>query len=91
MRELGRDLSRLPLIPRCIVVGAICAGTLAAVVTVINVFGDYPAKDVVQAMLFGIVEALVLGGVAGCVLGLLVGVFAYVMRGAMHSVTHRRG
>jgi hypothetical protein len=80
----------LSLIPRCIVIGTICAGTIAALVTVINVVGDYPASDVVQAMLFGIVEAYILGGVAGGVLGLLVGVVAYLTRGAMRGVTHWR-
>jgi hypothetical protein len=63
---------------------------IAAVVTVINVIGEYPADHVVQAMLFGIVEAFVLGGIAGCVLGLAVGVLAYVTRSAIRGVAHRR-
>jgi hypothetical protein len=90
VREIGRYLPPLPLIPRCIVVGAICTGMMAAVVTVINVMGDYPANDLVQAMLFGIIEAFVLGGVAGCVLGLVVGVLAYLTRSAMRGVTYWR-
>jgi hypothetical protein len=90
VRDIGRGLSRLPLILRCIVIGASCTGMITAVVTVINVIGDYPATDVVQAMLFGIIEAFVLGGVAGCVLGLVVGVLAYLTRSAMRNVAHRR-
>ncbi len=86
---MSRELSSLPLILRCAVIGAVCTGTIAAVVIVINVIGEYSAENVVQAMLFGIIEALVLGGVAGCVLGLVVGAFAYLTRSVIRSVTHR--
>jgi len=84
MREIGRGLSQLPLILRCTVVGGSCTGTIAAVLTVINVIGTYPADHVVQAALFGIVEAFVLAGAAGCTLGLAVGVFAYLSQKAIH-------
>jgi hypothetical protein len=87
--SISRVQSRLPLILRCTVIGAVCTGTIAAVITVINVIGEYSAENVVQAMLFGIIEALVLGGVAGCVLGLVVGTFAYLARSVIRSVTHR--
>jgi hypothetical protein len=83
-------LSRLPLIPRCVVIGAVCTGTLTAVVTVVNVIGEYPAGHLVQVIPFGILEAYVLGGVAGCVLGFVVGVFAYLARIALGAVEHRR-
>jgi hypothetical protein len=90
MSEIGRELSSLPLIQRCIMIGAGCTGLIAAVVTVINVIGEYPADHVVQAMLFGMVEAFVVGGIVGCILGLVVGILAYVMRSAIRSVAQRR-
>ncbi len=89
MRELRRELSRLPLILRCVVVGGSCAGTIAAVFVVINVIRNYPADHVVQAALFGIVEAFALVGSAGCVLGLVVGIFLYVGQKATRSVVRR--
>ncbi len=86
---MGR-LNRLPLILRCIVIGAACAGTIVAVLTVVNVIVEYPAEHLVQVIPFGFVEAYVLGGVGGGLVGLVVGVFAYLGRSAMSGVTHRR-
>jgi len=90
MREIGRELLRLPLVLRCVVIGGSCTGTIAAAATVINVIRTYPADHVVQAALFGIFEALVLAGAVGAVLGLAVGVVAYLTRSAVRGVAHRR-
>jgi len=91
MRGIGRELSRLPLVLRCIVLGASCVGTIAAVFGFINGLLDYPAADIAQASLFGLFEGFVLGGVSGCCLGVAVGLVAYLIRSGMRGVTHRRG
>ena len=90
MPSVGLGLSRLPLIQRCVVVGAGCACVIGGVVVAMNVISNYPAEDVVQAMLFGMIEVAVLGGILGSVIGLVVGVLAYLTRGAIRSVAHRR-
>lgn len=84
------ELSRLPLILRCVVVGAACACVIVGVAVAINVISNYPTDHVVQVMLFGMFEAAVVGGILGSVLGLVVGVLAYLTRGAIRSVPHRR-
>lgn len=91
MRALVRELSSIPLILRCAVVGAGCTGAIAGVLVVINVIDKYPVDHVVQAMLFGLVEALVFGGIIGSMVGLVVGVLAYLARGVIRSVLPRRG
>jgi hypothetical protein len=83
MHNLVDSLSRLPLILRCVVVGWICTGTLAALVTVANVVGEYSLNSVVQAALFGMVEAFVLAGFVGGFVGLLVGLVAHLTRAAI--------
>ena len=54
--------------------------------TVINVISTYPADHVVQAALFGIVEAFVLAGAAGSVLGLVIGCFFYLSQKAIRAM-----
>lgn len=68
------------MIPRCAVAGALCAGTLGATAVVISVPSEYSPGDVLQAMMFGIGEALLLAGAAGAFAGLLIGLLAYLMR-----------
>jgi hypothetical protein len=70
------SLARLPVIRRCVVIGWVSTGTLAAVITVINVIREYPLDGVVQAALFGIIEAFVLAGFVGGCIGFLVGLVA---------------
>jgi hypothetical protein len=76
MRGLVESLSRLPIVQRCVVIGWVSTGTLAAVVTVINVIGEYSSGGVIRAALFGMVEAFVLVGFVGGCIGLFAGLLA---------------
>jgi hypothetical protein len=72
MSGFVRELARMALIPRCVVIGSTSLGVAGAI------YGVVAGVEYPPTAWFAVFEGAVLAGAAGAVIGLLVGLVAYL-------------